>query len=716
MSDAFRRDSTIAYYKPVLRDVTVFVDPGHGGNDSGAMGPAGEITEADLNLRVALRLRDYLKKAGANVITSRDTDRLVMLDARAQQANANHADVFVSIHHNAARNPYTDYTTTFYHARPGEMGYAPSSHDLARYIQRDLSYVMGNSGPLASFDGTMSDYSVSPGRGFAVLREAEMTAVLVECAFLSSRYEEQRLMLPEFNDIQAWGIFRGIAKYFEAGIPQLRYASPVVFAETMPRIELEVLDRSDIVDESIRVYIDGQEAGYSFNRNTGKLTVNPFRELSHGYHYLTAQVRNSSGNSSAPFGLYFAVGNPPVTLRANAEPAMLPPDPTAYSVVSVHALDSAGTSVRDGLPVRFTTSNGVDTMLTLHNGVAIGHVYATTGDRVTYTASNGPVMTEGIVTMSATASYTRGIVLGTDGKPVRGAEVLLPGGRSIPVAADGSYVIASAGDEPVDAVVRAPGYFGKSVTLQSGSMQDPVALAPVARGTLLGREFILDETETRGGSANRIDRLTAEHFASLLRGSGAKVIEPSKDSAQSLEQAVAAHPEATVFLFDAADSRTITLRANRERSSRDLGLRMQRVYPSFTGIPLNSFVLRIPWQKEIKGVRQILVELPLPSARTYGAHLAPLFSWNIAWATYSALLSIDGYEMQGTRKVEVTVYDTVSNEPAPFVEVELNHALRGITDGDGTCRFYGISISDDNVRVLDGDQYIVKGVTTELIR
>ena len=147
--EAFRRDSTIASYRDALKDVTIFIDPGHGGEDRDGVGPAEDVVEADVNLRVSLALRDYLKKAGANVMLSREEDKTVPLEARAQQANANNAEIFVSIHHNSAGNPLTNYTTTFYHARPGQPGYAPSSQDLARYIQRDLAYAMGNPGPLA---------------------------------------------------------------------------------------------------------------------------------------------------------------------------------------------------------------------------------------------------------------------------------------------------------------------------------------------------------------------------------------------------------------------------------------------------------------------------------------------------------------------------------------------------------------------------------------
>ncbi len=714
--DAFKRDSAIASFREVLKDVTIFVDPGHGGEDRDGIGPAEDVVEADVNLRVALTLRDYLKKAGANVMLSREVDKTVPLEARAEQANANNADIFVSVHHNAAANPYTNYTTTFYHSRSGDMGYAPSSHDLAKYIQRDLAYVMGNPGPLASFDGTMSDYLLYPGKGFSVLRNTAMTAVLVECGFFTSAYEEQRLKKQEFNDIQAWGIFRGIGKYFEAGIPRLVYSSPRVFKESTPKIEIQVSDRADILDESILVYIDGGEQGFTFNRKTGKITVSPFTELSQGYHHLTAQVRNSNGNSSAPFELYFAVGNPPVQLRSTADPAIVPPDRSAFSMVTILALDSTGSSVPDGLPIRFRTSSGIDTMLTLENGAARINVYPGRAERLTFEATNGPVKTEGLITTSTDAKYTRGIVMSTDGKAIAGATVELPGGGVVKSNEEGLYIIAGKDTGNMRVVLRASGYFGRAEQLTDRPIQDPVLLSPVAHGALRGKTIILDINDAQENMKDRVDFMTLRHLQQLLTASGARVVVPAGDEALTLSDALALYPKAPVFQFGVSGSdRVITLRANALSDSRSFGVRMQRIFPQFTGVGLNRFVLRIPWREDLKNNQQISVTLPVPSNRTYAQQLAPLFSWNIAWAMYASILADEGYGTEGTKLVEVTVHGA-DGKPAPYVLVQLNHALTAMTDNEGVCSFVGVSVEDDEVHVVDEGDYVIKGVRTEVMR
>jgi N-acetylmuramoyl-L-alanine amidase len=714
--DAFKRDSTIASYREALKDVTIFIDPGHGGEDRDGIGPAGDVVEADVNLRVALLLRDYLKKAGANVLLSREEDKTVPLEARAQQANAFNADVFVSIHHNAANNAHTNYTATFYHSRPGRPGYAPSSQDLARYIQRDLAYAMGNPGPLASFDGTMSDDLIYPGKGFAVLRNTTMTSVLVECAFFTSAYEEQRLRLPEFNDIQAWGMFLGIGKYFSAGIPRLRYDSPLVFGETAPKIDILVSDRSDILDESIRIFIDGEEQGFTFNRKTGKITVNVANELSQGYHHLTAQVRNSNGNSSGPFELYFAVGNPPVLLRSTIDPAVLPPDRSAFSMVTILPLDSTGSAVPDGLPIRFRSSTGIDTVLTLRNGTARVHVYPGRADRVTFEASNGPVKTEGLITVSPDAKYTRGIVMSTDGKAIVQAEVLQPGGAVTTTNERGEFIIAGKDTDGMKVVLSAPGYFGRTETLTGRPVQDPVLLSPVARGVLIGKTYILDIPGNDTVPAERVDMLALRQLQQLLLASGATVVVTEGEGALTLKDALTLHKGAPVFQFDTSPTdRQITLLANALGSSRDFGVRMQRIVPQFTGVGLNRFVLRVPWRNELKSVQQIGVTLPVPSGRTYAQQAAPLFASNVAWAVYASILAAENYGSSGTKLVEVTVQDKDGN-PAPYVPVRLNHALTSLTDNVGICRFVGVSVDEDEVQLFDTDRYVIKGVRTEVMR
>src|SRR5690606_1917179 len=81
----------------------VVIDPGHGGNDPGALGPTG-LREKDVTLAIAHKVAPILARIGIEVALTRDDDRYVTLEERTARANAYGADLFVSIHCNAAEN------------------------------------------------------------------------------------------------------------------------------------------------------------------------------------------------------------------------------------------------------------------------------------------------------------------------------------------------------------------------------------------------------------------------------------------------------------------------------------------------------------------------------------------------------------------------------------------------------------------------------------
>ena len=94
-----RRDPSISY-----TDKTIVIDPGHGGKAPGAISPNG-IKEKDVNLALALKTQALLESLGYDVIMTRTNDIDIDLNERANIANRNNADIFVSIHHNSTTNP-----------------------------------------------------------------------------------------------------------------------------------------------------------------------------------------------------------------------------------------------------------------------------------------------------------------------------------------------------------------------------------------------------------------------------------------------------------------------------------------------------------------------------------------------------------------------------------------------------------------------------------
>lgn len=195
-----------------LWERTVVLDPGHGGPDPGAVGPAGEL-EKDVVLAISLYLRDYLSAAGARVVLTRDKDedlsglppevpdtKAIDLRRRVEIAQQARADAFLCIHANATSSPYWRGAQTFY--RPNH----PDSGRLARCLQTELVSVTRR-----------TDRVALPGAKQYVLDNVTMPAVTVEVGFLSNPQEASLLADPDYQKLVAWAIFRGLARYFAEG-------------------------------------------------------------------------------------------------------------------------------------------------------------------------------------------------------------------------------------------------------------------------------------------------------------------------------------------------------------------------------------------------------------------------------------------------------------------------------------------------------------------
>lgn len=188
-------------FGPSLRGLTIVVDAGHGGHDTGARGKSS--LEKSHALDIARRLRTSLQTRGANVLMTRDSDNFITLQGRVDFANSRRADLFVSVHINASVNPGSTGTQTFY--------YSAVSQPLAREVQKELQKATGR-----------------PNRGitqrrFVVVRYTAMPSVLTETAFISNSKEEALLRDPAYRERVARGIAQGLANYVAIyGRPGLR--------------------------------------------------------------------------------------------------------------------------------------------------------------------------------------------------------------------------------------------------------------------------------------------------------------------------------------------------------------------------------------------------------------------------------------------------------------------------------------------------------------
>ena len=220
-----------------LKTRRVVIDPGHGGKDTGAIGPHG-VREKDVALSIAKRLAARLRVLGFTVVLTRKDDSFIALDERTRIANDAHADLFVSIHCNAARKRTLSGIETWtlnvasdrYAARLSAFENAEDERTVSdlRLILADLA-TKANAGDarelaqsvqsalvrgLRSRIGKVTDHGVKQAL-FYVLLGAHMPSILVETAFLSNPSEEARLRSAKYQDGTAEAIARGVKEFVD---------------------------------------------------------------------------------------------------------------------------------------------------------------------------------------------------------------------------------------------------------------------------------------------------------------------------------------------------------------------------------------------------------------------------------------------------------------------------------------------------------------------
>ena len=197
----------------------VVLDPGHGGADPGT--GEGSLQEKGFTLDIAKRVRGRLRENHVNVMMTRDRDATMSLDERCWRADRYGADIFVSIHLNASRNPAISGVETYIVPASGY----PTTVEL----EQNVLTVKRKDCPGNRFDGAnvvlaqylhkgLLAHTGSVDRGirrarFYVIRNANSPAALVECGFLSNRKEARKILDADYRDQIAEGISRGILTY-----------------------------------------------------------------------------------------------------------------------------------------------------------------------------------------------------------------------------------------------------------------------------------------------------------------------------------------------------------------------------------------------------------------------------------------------------------------------------------------------------------------------
>jgi N-acetylmuramoyl-L-alanine amidase len=180
----------------------IYIDPGHGGSDPGAIGVGG-LRESDVVLGIALKLNSLLTKDGFRTMMSRDSDVFVDLVTRSQEANNAGADVFISIHTNAFGTPTPKGTEIWYYPN----GYKGDMRDNKTFAQIVYNNLMKEINTV--------DRGLKEGPNLSVLNKTKMPAILIETAFITNPDDAALLQDDDFQWKVAQGIYNGIVEYFK---------------------------------------------------------------------------------------------------------------------------------------------------------------------------------------------------------------------------------------------------------------------------------------------------------------------------------------------------------------------------------------------------------------------------------------------------------------------------------------------------------------------
>jgi N-acetylmuramoyl-L-alanine amidase len=222
------------------------IDPGHGGEDPGAVGPSG-LREKDVVLKVARLLKQTINaQAGMRAVLTRDEDIFIPLGVRVAKARQVKADLFISIHADAFTTPSASGSSVF---ALSSSGASSAAGKFLAQTQNESDAIGGviTKGSDPYLNKTLVDLTITAtindglklGKqvlssiaklnrlhnqqgtveqaGFAVLKAPDIPSILVETAFISNPAEESKLRDPAFQKKMALAIFEGINRYISQG-------------------------------------------------------------------------------------------------------------------------------------------------------------------------------------------------------------------------------------------------------------------------------------------------------------------------------------------------------------------------------------------------------------------------------------------------------------------------------------------------------------------
>lgn len=178
-----------------IAEATIVIDPGHGGNDTGALSTMGK-QEQTYTLKIAQKVAQQLRATGAKVIMTRDTNRTVSLSKRPQIAESNYADAFISFHLDSSDYSNTASGVTSYYYHSGR----------SKQIATDINEQFRNTLPLPNRGVQFGD--------FLVIRDTTVPSVLLETGYINADSNFAEIKSPSYQNQIATSVTKGLTKYF----------------------------------------------------------------------------------------------------------------------------------------------------------------------------------------------------------------------------------------------------------------------------------------------------------------------------------------------------------------------------------------------------------------------------------------------------------------------------------------------------------------------
>ena len=529
-----RRDSLDSVDATAVRGKRIAIDPGHGGFYPGTVGVKG-LTEKEVNLAVALELRDLLRAAGAEVLLTRETDRdfLTPSDSslrsdlleRSRLSNAFQPDLFVSIHHNADANGAHDVNETQTYYQLGDEG---PSYDAAQDVFRATTRNLG-----------IDICKMIPGN-FSVVRNSEAPALLTEASFVTYPPTEEKLRTPEARRLEAEVFYLGIVRYFMRRAPRLEMFAALDAAGRpdslfvgMPRLVARVEGAFD----AARLRVDGAEVPV-VTRGT-EVAWSGVPSLAAGPHEATFTARLAGEGASRARRIRFHVHKPAARLTLSVHGSPLAASRSTVGA-RVRVLDADDLPIPDTLRVRISSEpRGVfapaETTVFARDGEAWAYLRRAPGVSASR-AARGTLVAR-LVAAGAPAVPAARHALAADSAGTRAGFVLaMPAGRPLALAALSRPEWLNR-----DAFVALPLDSSGSAELprlegfrRHGEWtQWPPQLVAVAGGALHGRRIAIDPegggddpagTAPGGTRASALNLEVSRALAAMLTAAGAEVI------------------------------------------------------------------------------------------------------------------------------------------------------------------------------------------------